>query len=84
MAFRFRGDRLYLVGRKSAKGGKALVIIDGRRRLVSFYSRKTQNRRFIVGPRLSKKKVHSVRIVNLGRGRRGTLVEIDAFGFLNG
>ena len=84
MAFRFRGDRLYLVGRKSARGGKAVVTIDGRRRLVSFYSPRTRNRRFIVGPRLAKKKVHSVRIVNLGRGRHGTRVEIDAFGFLNG
>jgi hypothetical protein len=75
LGFRFRGDRLYLVGRRSRRGGKALVVLNGRRRVVSFRSRQTRNRAVIAQLRARRRGVNRLRLVVL-RGR----VEIDAIG----
>jgi len=83
--FRFRGDRLYVIGRTSAKGGKALVTLNGRRRTISFYSRRTRERRVLVTLRAKRRGVNRARILVLGREgarrSRGTRVELDALGY---
>ena len=83
--FRFRGDRLYIVGRTGRQGGKALVTLNGRRRTISFYSRRTRNRRVVATMRAKRRGVNRGRIVVLGkrgaRASRGTLVELDALGY---
>ena len=84
MTFRFTGRTLYLVGRQSALGGRARVVIDGRiRRTVDFYGSRARNRRLIRSISAGKGGRHSVRIVTLGTrsgASRGTRVEIDAIG----
>jgi hypothetical protein len=84
ISYRFRGDRLFLVGRKSRRGGKALVVLNGRRRVINFYSRRTAHRRVVAILRGQSRGVNKFRIVNLGlkgsRKGRGTRVEIDALG----
>jgi hypothetical protein len=84
MVFRFRGKHLYLIGRVSRLGGKARVKIDRRRaRVVSFYARKTRNRRIVASWRVRAGRRHKVRLVNLGRRARhsrGKLVQVDALG----
>jgi len=81
MRFRFRGSRVYLVGRKSRRGGKALVILNGKRKRVSFYGRRTRNRRVIFVARGRRGgKLNTLQVINLGRRAkrsRGTLVEVD-------
>ena len=58
--------------------------VNGRRRVVSFYSRRARNRRVVAVLRAKRRGVNRVRIVNLGRKgsrrARGTRVEIDALG----
>jgi hypothetical protein len=81
---RFRARRVYLIGRKSPKGGKAVVILNGRRRVVSFYAKRPRNRRVIVSMR-ARRRIDRLRVVNLGRRSkrsRGRRVEIDAIGVL--
>jgi hypothetical protein len=77
MRMRIRGAVIYLVGRKSRIGGRARVTVDGRSRTITFYAARRCNRRVVAilrpGPG-----THRVRIVNLGRGRNGTQVSIDA------
>jgi hypothetical protein len=84
ISYRFRGDRLYLVGRRSRRGGKALAVLNGRRRVVSFYGRRTANRKVIATLRGKSRGVNKFRVVNLGRkgarNGRGTRVELDALG----
>ena len=75
--FRFRGDRVYLVGRKSRFGGRALVNLNGRRRVISFSSRKTLNRRVVWKARAKRRGVNRLRVLVLGTGR----VEIDGLAF---
>lgn len=88
LRFAFRGgSRVYLVGRRSPSGGRALVIADGRRHLVSFYSRRVQSRRLIVSLPTSRRSARNrLEVVNLGRrgARRstGTTVQVDAIGVL--
>ena len=85
MAIRYRGSRLYLVGRKSRSGGKALVIVNGKRKRISFYSRKTVNRRVLFSMKTSARRITRVDVIALGqRGSRkskGTTVEIDGIGY---
>ena len=73
MRLRFRGDLLYLVGRTSRRGGRALVIVNRTRRKVSFHSRRTRNRRVVLRMRTRSSGVKRLRVVVL-RGR----VELDA------
>ena len=85
---RVRGSRIYLVGRRSRRGGKALVRINGRRKTVSFYGRRTRNRVVVASLRGKRRGVNRVRITVLGRKgakrSRGRRVEIDAIGALRG
>lgn len=76
-SLRFRGDRVYLVGRRSRSGGRALVVLNGRRRVISFYSARTLNRRVVWKAPAKRRGVNRLRVVALGRG----LVEIDGLGF---
>jgi dienelactone hydrolase len=71
--FRFRGDRVYLVGRKSRRGGRALVVLGRKRRVISFYSRRTLDRRVVWKARAGPRRSSRLRVVALGTG----LVEID-------
>ncbi|MBA3305903.1 MAG: hypothetical protein H0U25_08265 [Thermoleophilaceae bacterium] len=84
LGFRFSGDRLFIVGRTGRRGGRALVRLNGRRRVVSFYSRRTRNRKVVAILRAKRRGLNRVQIVNLGRKgsrrARGTRVEIDALG----
>ena len=83
--FRFRGDRVYLVGRKSRFGGKALVRLNRRRKVINFYSRRTRNRRVVWKARAKRRGVNRLRVVALGRRgsrrARGARVEIDGIAF---
>jgi len=84
MGFRFRGDRLFIVGRVSRRGGKAIVLVNRRRRVISFYAKRTRNRRVVASFKAKRSGVNTARIVTLGRRgarrARGTRVEIDALG----
>lgn len=83
--FRFRGDRLYIVGRTGPRGGEAQVTLNGRRATISFYSRRTRNRRVVAAMRAKRRGLNRARIVVLGRkgarSGRGTRVELDALGY---
>lgn len=84
ISLRFRGDRLYLVGRRTRFGGKAQVILNGRKRTVSFYARRTRNRQVIAVLRGKRTGLNRLKVVALGRRgarrARGRRVEIDALG----
>jgi hypothetical protein len=84
MRINFRGSNVYLVGRAGPKGGRALAILNGKRRLISFYSSKTRNRR-VVFSRTATRRTNTLQVTVLGRrGSRkskGNLVEIDAIGY---
>ena len=76
LRLRFRGDRLYLIGRRSRRGGKARVVVNGRRRTVRFRSRRTRNRQLVLRLRTKRRGLNRLRLVVLS-GR----VEIDGIGF---
>lgn len=82
LTWRFDGDRLLIVGRKSSEGGKALVRLNGGRRVISFFARRTRNRTVIANLPARRGQTNRVQIINLGRQNsrqgRGTRVEIDA------
>ena len=79
LRFRFRGRRLWIVGRRSRRGGRALVMLDGRRRVVTFRARRTDPGAVVASLRIRGRGQHRLRVVNLGSGR----VEIDALGVLD-
>jgi hypothetical protein len=85
MRINFRGSRVYLVGRTGPRGGRALVILNGRRKQVSFYSKKTRNRRVVYSASTRGRRVSTLQVRALGRkgSRRskGTVVEIDGIGY---
>ena len=70
-----RGGRIYLIGRKSPKGGVAIVSRGKRRQIVSFRSRKVRHRKVLAVFNGSPRKRYNVRV----RVRRGT-VAIDGIG----
>ena len=74
-----------VVGRTGRRGGKARVTLNGRRRTVSFYSRRTRHRRVVATLRAKRRGLNRARIVVLGRKgarrARGTRVELDALGY---
>ena len=86
MRINFRGTRVYLVGRRTRFGGKALVILNGKRKRVSFYSAKTRNRSVVFKASAPDGRVSTLQVVALGqrgsRKSRGTRVEIDGIGYL--
>ena len=79
LTFRFRGSRVFLVGRKSRRGGRALVTLNGRRKRVSFYARRPRNRAVVFQARVNRggRSKLTLRVL---RGR----VEVDALGALRG
>ena len=77
MRMRVRGGPIYIVGRKSRRGGRARVTIDGRSRTVSFQAAKSRRRVVVAVLRPGRGK-HRFKLVNLGKGRRGTQVAVDA------
>jgi dienelactone hydrolase len=83
MTFRFTGRRVWLIGRRSPRGGLALAVLDGRARLVSFHGRRVADRRLIATLRARRAGRHTLRVVYLdrhARGSRGTRVAVDALG----
>jgi polyvinyl alcohol dehydrogenase (cytochrome) len=75
MRMKVRGGPIYIVGRKSRRGGRARLRIDGRSRVVSFHSAKTRKRVVVATLRPGSGK-HRVKLVNLGKGK----VAVDAIG----
>jgi hypothetical protein len=69
----FRGTRIYLVARTGRLGGRALVVLDGRRRTIDLSSRRTRNRRVVFTRATGRRRAHRLTLIVLG-GR----VEIDA------
>jgi hypothetical protein len=81
VSLKVRGQRIYLVGRRSRWGGKARVTINGRKRTISFYARKTHNRVVVASLKGKKKGVNTVKVTVLGRKgakkAKGRRVELD-------
>ena len=75
LSFRFRGSRVFLVGRTGPRGGRALVKVGGRRRRVSFRSRRVRNRAVVFSARARGRRRLTLTVL---RGR----VELDALGAL--
>jgi dienelactone hydrolase len=86
LSVKVRGSRIYVIGRRSRRGGKARITINGRKRTVSFYGRRTRNRVVIASLRGRSKGTNRIRITVLGRKgakrSRGRRVEVDALGAL--
>ena len=75
VAFRGKG-RIYLIGRTSAVGGRAVLTVDGRsRRIVKFRSTRVRNRVLLATIKVSGSKRHVLRLTTLG----GT-VDVDGVG----
>jgi hypothetical protein len=72
----FKGRRLYLIGRRSPRGGRAVALLGRERRVLDFQAARTQERAVIAVWRLPRGGRHELHVANLGGGR----VEIDAFG----
>ena len=71
----FSGSRLYLIGRRSPRGGRALAFVGGERRVISFRANRVRERAVIAEWELRPARKHRLRIVNLADRR----LEIDAF-----
>lgn len=72
-----RGGPIYIIGRTSPAGGRARVTVGERSRTIDFYSARARTRRVVAILRPGRGE-HSVRLVNLGRGRRGSQIALDA------
>ena len=85
MRINFRGNRVYLVGRRGPSGGSAIVILNGKRKRISFYSAKTRNRAVLYSASLSAARSSTLTVVAEGwkgsRKSKGKLVEIDGIGY---
>ena len=77
MSFRFRGSRVLVIGRRSPTGGRALAIVDGRSRLISFRGRgrRVTDRAVIASLAAPGRRLHTLTLRSLGRG-----VDVDALG----
>lgn len=87
--YRFRGGtRVYIIGRRSVRGGLARLIVDGKRKRVSFYGRRTRNRQVVASVKLrgGRARRHNLRLIALDRRpkrSRGKKVEMDALAIAN-
>ncbi|MDX6671837.1 MAG: type transport system ATP-binding protein [Solirubrobacteraceae bacterium] len=73
----FRGDRLYVIGRRGPGGGTAAVLVDGRRvGILRANARRARWRSVLLSRAVSVRRRHRLTVVVLS-GR----VELDAFGF---
>ena len=79
MRLRTGGGPIYIVGRKSRRGGLARLTIDGRSRTIDFYRARPRTRAVVALLKPGRGK-HRLSLVNLGRGRGGKQVAIDAVG----
>lgn len=79
MRMTVRGGPIYIVGHKSRWGGRARITVDGRSRTVGLYRAKPRSRVVLAILRPGGGR-HRVKLVNLGRGRHGRRVVIDAVG----
>jgi hypothetical protein len=78
LRLRVRGSRVYLVGRRGPLGGRARLVVDGRRRrTISFRARRTRERRVVAALRLRRGR-HSIVVVHAGPP--GRVVALDAVG----
>jgi hypothetical protein len=77
MRMKLRGGPIYIVGNRSRRGGRARLTVGRRSRTVSFYARKPRKRVVVAVLRPGPGK-HRVRLMNLGRGRHGRQVAVDA------
>jgi dienelactone hydrolase len=76
VSLRFRGSRVYLIGQRSLKGGRAVVLLDGRRGSVTFRG-KGLKQRAVVGElrALGASKMHTLTLT-----LQGGTVALDAVG----
>jgi hypothetical protein len=86
MRINFRGSRVYLVGRVGPNGGRAIAILNGKRKRISFYRSKARNRQVVFSATTrANRRTNTLQVTVLGqRGSRkskGRLVEIDAIGY---
>jgi hypothetical protein len=85
MRINFRGSRVYLVGRVGPSGGRAVAIVNGKRRRISFYSRKARNRHVVFSRSTPANRMNTLQVTVLGqkgsRKSKGSVVEIDAIGY---
>ena len=83
MRIRVRGSRVYLIARRGPKGGKALLRVGGRKRVVRFYRRKEIDRVVVGSLAANPKRTTTVELTALGeRGSKhgGRAVYVDAIG----
>lgn len=76
MTFRWQGSTMHLLGRRSPTGGRAWLYVDGRRRSISFRSRKARDRTLVWAEAVRGRGTHTIRLVSRGGGR----VEVDGVG----
>ena len=71
ITYRFRGRSVALISTKGPKMSKAKIFLDGKyKRTIDTHSSKTRTRRIVFSKSWKKKRVHKIKIVNLGtRGR---------------
>jgi hypothetical protein len=72
----FRGDRLYVVGRRQPRGGTAAVLVDGWRVGTLRARGRSRARAVLFSRGVSARRAHRLTVVVLS-GR----IELDAFGF---
>jgi glycerophosphoryl diester phosphodiesterase len=76
---RFRGSRVALIARRSPRGGRLLVRLDGRRRVISLRGRPRQRLVVFRSPRLRPTR-HVLALASLGGG----VVDLDGVGVTTG
>ena len=72
MRIRVRGSRVYLIARRGPKGGKALLRVGGRKRVVRFYRRKEIDRVVVGSLAANPKRTTTVELTALGSAARST------------
>lgn len=85
MVARFRGSRVYLIGRRGPFGGRAIVSVDGVRAYLNLYSRRPVNRSVIFTRATNPRTPHRIALVTLPALRGHALrhrVEVDGLGAL--
>jgi dienelactone hydrolase len=82
MRFVFRGSRVWIIGRRSPQGGRALTLLDGRPRVIDFHARRARDRAVIASLAARGRGRHTLLVFPLGYlSRTGRpLIELDALG----